>query len=76
LKQLRSGWRAAKPVLLTNLAFSPIIKRALALLGNPPLVIDITDTLHEGGQLPGQIEYEDLLLKGDADVDWQLPSDE
>lgn len=63
-------------MLLTDLAFSPIIKRAMALLDNPPLVIDIADTLHEGGQLPGQIEYENLLLEGDADVDWQLPNDE
>jgi fatty-acyl-CoA synthase len=63
-------------VLITDLEFSPTIKRALALLEHPPLVIDIADALHEGGELLGQIEYEDLLLEGDANFDWQLPNDE
>ncbi len=63
-------------VLLTDREFSATIARALALLEHPPLVIDIDDVLHEGGELLGQTEYEALLLEGDPDFAWQLPPDE
>lgn len=63
-------------VLLTDREFSATIASALALLEHPPLVIDIDDDLYQGGTLLGQIEYEALLLEGDADFAWQLPPDE
>ncbi len=63
-------------VLLTDREFSATIAPALALLEYPPLVIDIDDALFEGGERLGQIEYEALLLEGDPDFAWQLPSDE
>ncbi|MGV8892652.1 MAG: acyl-CoA synthetase [Burkholderiaceae bacterium] len=63
-------------VLLTDREFSGTITHALALMKNPPLVIDIDDEMYQGGALIGQIEYEALLLEGDADFAWQLPPDE
>lgn len=63
-------------VLLTDREFSATIASALALLEHPPLVIDIDDAMYKGGTLLGQIEYEALLLEGDADFAWQLPPDE
>jgi fatty-acyl-CoA synthase len=63
-------------VLLTDREFSTTIAAALALLADPPLVIDIDDVLYEGGEALGQTEYEALLLEGDPDFAWQLPADE
>ncbi|KIF81020.1 acyl-CoA synthetase [Noviherbaspirillum autotrophicum] len=63
-------------VLLTDREFSGTIARALAMLENPPLVIDIDDALYEGGEHVGEIEYEQLLQEGDPDFAWSLPWDE
>ena len=63
-------------VLLTDREFSSTIAHALALLEQPPLVIDIDDALYEGGELLGQTEYEALLLEGDPNFAWSLPADE
>ncbi len=63
-------------ILLTDRAFSPIISEALKLAKCKPLVIDIDDTPEEGGELIGEIEYEDFLAEGDADHDWRWPPDE
>jgi len=67
----------AAKVLLTDLEFSPIIERALALMSGPkPLVIDVTDALFYGGKRLGQIDYEAFIAGGDAAFAWQLPGDE
>ncbi|MEO6352901.1 MAG: AMP-binding protein, partial [Burkholderiaceae bacterium] len=63
-------------VLLTDREFSGTIASALALMENPPLVIDIDDALYQGGELLGQTEYEALLLEGDPEFAWNLPADE
>ena len=63
-------------VLLTDREFSATIAGALALLEHPPLVIDIDDALHVGGERLGQTEYEALLQEGDPEFAWQLPPDE
>jgi fatty-acyl-CoA synthase len=63
-------------VLITDCEFSKTISGTLALLKQPPLVIDIEDILGEGGERLGQVEYEDFLLEGDPDFEWQLPADE
>jgi fatty-acyl-CoA synthase len=63
-------------VLLTDREFSATIAAALAMLADPPLVIDIDDVLYQGGHALGQTEYEALLLEGDPDFAWQLPADE
>jgi fatty-acyl-CoA synthase len=63
-------------VLFTDREFSSTISQALAMLEQPPLVIDIDDVLYEGGEHLGATEYEQLLLEGDPDFAWTLPADE
>ena len=63
-------------VLLTDREFSDTIKTALRSLDKKPLVIDVDDADLDGGELIGDLEYEDFLNQGDADFGWQLPGDE
>ncbi|MBC7501817.1 MAG: acyl-CoA synthetase [Herminiimonas sp.] len=63
-------------ILLTDREFSSTISGALALMENPPLVIDIDDVSGPGGASLGETEYEALLEEGDPEFEWQLPADE
>jgi len=63
-------------ILLSDREFSATVKAALAQLETPPLVIDVDDVLADGGELIGEVEYEDLLESGDPEFSWQLPEDE
>lgn len=63
-------------VLLTDAMSAPIIKEALQLVKNKPLVIDIIDPNESGGERLGKSAYEDFIAKGDPHFDWQLPHDE
>src|SRR5882672_4538199 len=58
----------AAKVLITDTEFSPTIGRALALLDNKPLVIDIADPQGpggtNGGQRLGDLDYEAFLAGG------------
>jgi fatty-acyl-CoA synthase len=68
-------------VVIVDREFSPVMKAALALLqqnGHPmPIVIDVDDPLYTGaGERLGQVEYDLFVAGGDADFDWQMPSDE
>jgi len=63
-------------VLLTDREYSPVIGRAVENLGRHITVIDIDDPLAAGGDLIGEKSYEDFLLEGDPDFDWQGPKDE
>ena len=64
-------------VLLTDREFSPVISRALALLGDVrPLVIDVEDAFYEGGEALGELEYEALLAEADATARFAGPADE
>ncbi|MGB8856094.1 MAG: acyl-CoA synthetase [Burkholderiales bacterium] len=63
-------------VLFTDREFSAVIEKALQLLGRKIIVIDVEDTLHDGGKLLGEIEYEEFIAAGDADFAWKLPHDE
>jgi fatty-acyl-CoA synthase len=63
-------------VLLTDREFSATVSAALAQLENKPLVIDVDDPAFSGGELIGEIEYEDFLEQGDPDFSWRLPQDE
>jgi fatty-acyl-CoA synthase len=64
-------------VLLTDTAFSAVIKAALAQATVKPLVIDIDDPVNTaGGERLGELEYEELLNEGDPDCPWELPADE
>ena len=63
-------------VLITDTEFSGVIGKALALLPNKPLVIDVDDPRGKGGALLGELNYEQLLAEGDPRFDWQMPADE
>jgi fatty-acyl-CoA synthase len=63
-------------VLITDREFSTTISRALALLEQRPLVIDVDDPLAPPGALLGAVEYEVFLAGGDPDFAWAPPDDE
>ncbi|WP_288903051.1 acyl-CoA synthetase [uncultured Sneathiella sp.] len=63
-------------LLLTDREYSSLIKEALSLTKVKPIVIDIDDSLAEGGELIGDMEYETFLATGDSEFDWQGPVDE
>ena len=63
-------------ILLSDREFSQTIQAALAQLETKPLVIDVNDPEFNGGEFIGELEYEEFLLEGDANFDWQLPADE
>jgi fatty-acyl-CoA synthase len=51
-----------------------LIRRALNLMRQPTLVIDVDDA--EGGTLLGEMDCGRFCRRGDAAYDWSLPSDE
>jgi len=64
-------------VLICDTEFSKLVKPALALCRNAPIVIDYDDPVHEGpGERLGTMEYEDLLATGDPAFAWSPPRDE
>ena len=63
-------------VLLTDRELSGIVGRALQMLERRPLVIDIDDPLAAGGELLGEMEYEEFLATGDPRAEFGLPDDE
>jgi fatty-acyl-CoA synthase len=63
-------------VLLTDRELSGTVGKALRMLEQPPLVIDIDDPLGVGGDLLGEMEYEDFLASGNPDAEFGLPGDE
>ncbi|HUN43863.1 MAG TPA: acyl-CoA synthetase [Acetobacteraceae bacterium] len=70
---LRHGGARA---LITDREFSPVIGKALSLLGTKLLVIDIDDPTCPDGELVGNLTYEQFLAEGDPGYEWQPPSDE
>ncbi|MBT6116807.1 MAG: AMP-binding protein, partial [Rhodospirillaceae bacterium] len=68
---------AESKALITDRAFSPVIKEALAGTKARPFVIDIDDPLAEGeGELLGETDYDSFIAGGDADFAWSMPDDE
>ncbi len=71
-------------VLITDTEFAPVIGRALAMLDDKPLVIDIADPLGphgadgvaSGGRRLGALDYEEFLAGGDPDFAELTPADE
>ena len=64
-------------VLITDREFSPVVKAALDLVADKPLVIDYDDPEFSGaGERLGSMEYEELLEEGDPDYAWSPPRDE
>ncbi|HLS58567.1 MAG TPA: acyl-CoA synthetase [Paracoccaceae bacterium] len=67
---------AEAEVLFTDTEFAPVIREALALATAKPLVIDIIDPSHAGGERLGARDYEAFLADGDPRFAWSLPEDE
>ena len=63
-------------VLITDREYSSTMHKALVQMDSPPLVIDVDDSLYEGGIPLGKLSYEDLLTEGDPDWAWPWPTDE
>jgi len=63
-------------VLIADREFSGTVKAALGQVSRRPVVIDIDDPLHEGGELLGEMDYEAFLAMGDAASPWRPPRDE
>ncbi len=55
-------------VLLVDKEFSSVVKAALELSQNKPLVIDIDDPTWEDGETIGSIDYESLVNEGNLDT--------
>jgi fatty-acyl-CoA synthase len=62
--------------VITDTAFSPVMKEALALCKARPIVIDVDDASGPGGERLGSVEYEEFIASGDPEYDWKLPDDE
>jgi len=63
-------------VLIVDREFSPVIIDTLKKLNRNLTIININDPLAEGGDLIGNIEYEDFLDKGSPNFNINLPEDE
>ncbi len=63
-------------VLFCDREFSDTVGKALNSCNQPPLVIDVDDPLFSGGQLLGELSYQQLLEEGDENYCWQPPEDE
>jgi fatty-acyl-CoA synthase len=62
--------------LITDREFSATVSKALGLVKNAPLVVDIDDPLAAAGELIGELDYEALLAEGDPDYVLPGPQDE
>ena len=63
-------------LLITDREYSATIRAALDQVARRPVVIDIDDPVHEGGELLGEMDYEAFLGTGDPEAPWQPPADE
>ncbi|WP_341522121.1 acyl-CoA synthetase [Pseudomonas sp. G.S.17] len=67
---------AQAKVLIADREFHAVVRDALALLDNPPLLIDVDDPEYGQGQQLSELDYETLLAAGDPEFEWQWPQDE
>ena len=63
-------------VLLTDCAFSSVVKDALALIDREILVIDIDDSESEGGERLGELTYEEFIESVSGEFSSEQPTDE
>ncbi|WP_374410347.1 acyl-CoA synthetase [Novosphingobium colocasiae] len=64
-------------LLLVDREFSATVVRALEMVREKPLIIDINDPAYDGpGPNIGAFEYEAFVSLGDADFAWSLPANE
>ncbi|WP_175945574.1 acyl-CoA synthetase [Caballeronia sp. BCC1704] len=63
--------------IIVDREFSAVVKKALANVPQPLIVIDVDDPQYTGeGERIGEIDYETLLASGDPAYQWSPPSDE
>lgn len=67
---------AETKVLITDREFSAVVKKALRMLPNKPLVIDIDDPNFSDGQFIGALTYDEFLVEGDSDFEYVQPDNE
>jgi fatty-acyl-CoA synthase len=67
---------AGSKVLITDREFSGVVAAALEGMSAPPLVIDIDDPMHVGGELLGEKDYEQFLTEGDEFDTFPVLNDE
>lgn len=67
---------AEAKLLITERELTPIVKQALAIMDNPPPVIDIDDPSFAGGELLGEMTYEQFIAQGDPEFVWSNPANE
>jgi len=64
-------------VLITDRAYSALMRETLDRLGGDLAVIDVDDSEYQGeGDRLGALTYEELLATGDPAFPWQPPADE
>ncbi len=63
-------------VLIADREFVGVIREAVSLLDNPPLVIDVDDPEFGGATAVSDLDYEAFLNAGDPEFVWHLPTDE
>jgi fatty-acyl-CoA synthase len=64
-------------VVLVDPEFAATLKRALAMVERPIVVIDVDDAQYPGAhERIGEIEYEDFIAGGDPLFAWRRPADE
>jgi fatty-acyl-CoA synthase len=68
---------AEAKLLIADREYSPIVKKALAALGQTITVIDVDDPEYTGpGERLSTIDYEAFLAQGDPQFAWSGPTDE
>jgi fatty-acyl-CoA synthase len=64
-------------VLITDRAYSGVMKLALARAGVELTVVDVDDPEYDGpGERIGTLDYEELIARGDPEFAWTLPEEE
>lgn len=67
---------AEAKALIADREFHQVLREALALLPQPPLLIEVDDPEYGEGQSLGGLDYEALLAEGDPNFAWPWPEDE
>ena len=68
---------ANSKALIVDREFLKTAKTSLELAGVSPILIEFNDSEHPIKEsLPGALEYEEFLLKGDKNYNWLMPEDE
>ncbi|MDA7438129.1 acyl-CoA synthetase [Candidatus Pseudothioglobus singularis] len=68
---------ANSKALIVDREFLKTAKTSLELAGVSPILIEFNDSEYPIKEsLPGAIEYEEFLLKGDKNYNWLMPEDE